>query len=116
VRERVPAYARVLVVSKGDPALVELGNRIGWHFPRGEGGGYAGYYPADSAGAIAQLEAQRTNGADYLLFPSTALWWLEHYVDFKKYLERCYATVVNQEDACLIFNLRQPGEGSMAKQ
>jgi glycosyltransferase involved in cell wall biosynthesis len=73
---------------------------------------YAGYYPANSAAAIAHLEALRNQGGDYLLFPSTAFWWLDYYAEFKQYLDHEYHMVVRQEDICLIYALRKPTTGA----
>jgi predicted O-methyltransferase YrrM len=96
------------VVSRGDDDLLKLDGRQGWHFPQTVGGVYAGHYPGDSAEAIAHLEALRAVGGDFLLFPSTALWWLEHYFEFKQHLERHYAVLIHQQDSCLILDLRHP--------
>lgn len=109
VHESVPPGATVLVVSKGDPRLTDLDDRPGWHFPQTESGAYAGHHPADSAEAIAHLERLRQKGAEYLVFPSTGLWWLEHYADFRRHLESQYL-VSARTDACLIYRLAtQPG-------
>ena len=70
-------------------------------------GRYAGYHPADSEEAIAHLEALRQQGAAYLLFPSTAFWWLEYYRAFKEHLERHYQVVCRQQHVCLIFALER---------
>jgi hypothetical protein len=88
VKALLPAEATVVVVSKGDEELLRLGGRRrGWHFPQNEDGVYAGYHPVDSAEAISQLEELRSRGADFLLFPETAFWWLEHYGEFKQHLD-----------------------------
>src|SRR5262249_54237122 len=76
VNAGLPTGSVVVVVSRGDDTLLQLGPRRGWHFPQTEAGVYAGFYPADSGEAIAHLEEIRRKGADYLLFPSTAFWWL----------------------------------------
>jgi GT2 family glycosyltransferase len=101
----LPSDTTVLVVSKGDDELLKLNGRPAWHFPQTEDGMYAGYYPADSAAAIEHLETLRASGAGFLLFPSTAFWWLDHYTEFKQHLEYQYSIVVNQEDTCVIFSL-----------
>lgn len=107
----LPSDATVVVVSKGDEELLELGpGRRGWHFPRNEAGAYAGYYPADDAEAIAHLEDLRTKGGEFLLLPETSLWWLEHYAAFREHLEERYRPFVREEGACLIFALREPPE------
>lgn len=105
VRTELPPDATVLVVSKGDDSLLDLGGRPAWHFPQAEDGTYAGYYPADSTEAIAHLEALRAQGAQYLLFPSTALWWLEHYHYFKQHLDTRYRAAVSDDESCLIVDL-----------
>jgi GT2 family glycosyltransferase len=105
VQQFIPAGATVLVVSKGDGALLEHDGRPAWHFPRTERGAYAGHHPADSAAAIRHLESLRTNGARYLLFPRTSLWWLDHYAAFRDHLDRNYRKIAQREDACVIFDL-----------
>ena len=104
VNAELPTGSVVVVVSRGDDNLLQLGPRRGWHFPQTEAGVYAGFYPADSEEAIAHLEEIRRKGADYLLFPSTAFWWLGFYGDFQKYLESRYPCVCS-DPSCLIFQL-----------
>lgn len=103
-----PHNSKVVVVSKGDDALLKLDGRQGWHFPQDSRGKYAGYYPADSTAAITHLEELRSKGATYLVLPSTALWWLDHYREFGQYLMQHYQTVVQQKDTGLIFALHRP--------
>jgi hypothetical protein len=98
----------VIVVSKGDEALLELGDgRGGWHFPQDDDGVYAGYYPSGSAEALAHLEYLRERGGEFLLFPSSALWWLEHYGEFREHLEKQYRLLAHDNKSCLIFDLRK---------
>jgi hypothetical protein len=106
VRAVVPRDATVVVISRGDDELLQLGCQQAWHFPRAESGLYAGYYPANSGQAIAHLEALRANGGTHLLLPSTALWWLEHYDGFRQHLESRYRIVLRQDDVCVIFALQ----------
>ncbi len=107
IHRSVPPGATVLVISKGDAALVSLVGRRGWHFPQDDSGGYAGYHPRDSAAAIAELETMRSRGADFLVLPATANWWLEHYTDFGDHLRLNYETLVEQSDAGAIYTLRK---------
>ena len=104
VNAELPTGSIVGVVSRGDDNLLQLGPRRGWHFPQTEAGVYAGFHPADSGEAIVHLEEIRRKGADYLLFPSTAFWWLGYYGDFQKYLESRYPCVCS-DPSCLIFLL-----------
>src|SRR5690348_3743504 len=64
----VPAGATVLVVSRGDDALLELPGRRARHFPGAPDGLYAGHHPADGAEAIALLESEHAAGAGYIAF------------------------------------------------
>jgi GT2 family glycosyltransferase len=103
VAERVPAGAEVLVVSRGDRALLELEDRVARHFPQDAGGDYLGHHPRDGAEAIAWLEQLRAAGAEYLVLPATAYWWLEHYTSFAGHLRERYP--VADCDVCSIYRL-----------
>ena len=90
LRDRVPTLvppdARILVVSRGDDALLQLGTANATHFPQADDGRYAGFYPIDSAAAVRHLETLQERGARFILFPQTALWWLDHYGDLRDHL------------------------------
>jgi GT2 family glycosyltransferase len=102
-REEVPGGARVLVVSRGDRDLVDLGDLDAGHFPQDQQGRYLGHHPRDSEDAVAQLEALRESGAEYLLLPATSSWWLDHYEGLAAHLrERCEATELG---FCTIYRL-----------
>lgn len=105
----VPAGAMVLVVSRGDRDLIELEGLQAAHFPQDAKGGYLGHHPHDSAEAVARLEALRAEGAQYLVIPSTASWWLDHYAGFASHLDDRYAKI--DAGVCAIFCLeRRPVE------
>jgi hypothetical protein len=110
VQAELPADAMVLVVSSNDRNLLELGGqREGWHFPHIEGGTASAGPPDTGAEAIAQLESLRQQGAQFLLFPEPAFWWLdknEGYPEFQQHLEKHYRKVVGGKDTCIIFDLR----------
>jgi hypothetical protein len=116
VEDATPAEAAVAVVSKGDPRLIEFAERRGRHFPADADGRYAGYYPRTSEEAIAQLEAARAGGAEYLCLPATALWWLEHYASLAAWLGVHCRVVANQRDTCILYDLlRSPAEAAAAE-
>jgi GT2 family glycosyltransferase len=108
----LPNGARVLVVSKGDANLLQLEGLSCCHFPQGKDGDYAGHHPADSWAAIGHLEALRAEGAQYLLIPEVSFWWLSHYPEFGRHLERHYPTAIRRDDACVIFDLKRPASGT----
>jgi GT2 family glycosyltransferase len=102
--ERVtPAGSTILIVSRGDEELVELAGRRGRHFPQDDRGLYAGHYPASDEEAISHLEALRDSGAQYLVFPPTALWWLKHYGGFARHLADRYTLL--PEETCAVYAL-----------
>jgi colanic acid/amylovoran biosynthesis glycosyltransferase len=86
VRSLVPTGASVMVVSLGDRRLGGIADVVG-RFP--EDGGVAGgsVNPVDDADAIARLEARCESGAEYLVVPSTSMWWLDHYRKLRSHLE-----------------------------
>ena len=100
----LPKCAVVLVVNKGDDSLLAIEPRTAWPFPRAADGSYAGYYPADSTEAVAQLESLKEEGAQYLLFPKTAYWWFTQYNDFHGFLQRSYQ-LFWQSDCCIIYKI-----------
>ncbi len=108
VREVIPAGARMLVINNGDPDLLDLDDRDARHFPQDADGSYAGFHPAESADAISHLESLQRAGAGYLLVPSPALWWLEHYSGFAQYLAESGDELFRDADLCVIFRLSQP--------
>jgi GT2 family glycosyltransferase len=105
VSDNLPDDATVLVVSKGDPDLLDLGSRRARHFPEAADGSWAGHHPADSGEAVATLEAMRESGGEFIVFPRTGMWWLQHYDGLQQHLETRYRTVVREEDVCVIFAL-----------
>src|SRR4029077_3254047 len=103
VQSSLPVGAHVLVVSKGDDELIDLDGRRGAHYPRVDGGVSAGHHPADTSEAIAGLERLRQEGAQFVVFPQTSLWWLDYYGGLRAYLER--GGTVAHSEACVIYRL-----------
>jgi glycosyltransferase involved in cell wall biosynthesis len=113
--ELVPEHTTVLVVSRGDDALLRLDGRRLLHFPQVESGVWAGHHPSNSRSAIAQLEELREGGAEFLFFPCTSMWWLEHYDELARHLEASHETVLNDPDRGALFELRAPAPSSNGK-
>jgi GT2 family glycosyltransferase len=105
----VPPGAGVLVVSRGDDGLLELGDRSAWHFLQEEDGAYAGRHPVDSDEAIEQLERLRERGAQYLVIPEADAWWLDHYDAFARHLGSRYQSLTRGGASCRVFRLTEPG-------
>jgi GT2 family glycosyltransferase len=99
----LPEGAIVAVVTHGDVELVHFDGRIGWHFPQAEDGSYAGYHPANSREAIAQLNEVRARGAQFLVFPEPSMWWLSHYRRLAWHLERRFTVVDIPSSDCRVF-------------
>jgi GT2 family glycosyltransferase len=105
VASTLPPNATVIVISRGDDELLNLGERPAWHFPQMEDGVYAGFNPSDSEEIIAHLEALRERGGEFLLIPQTSLWWLDHYTEFARYLDTRHHEILNSDETCKIIAL-----------
>lgn len=105
VTASVPAGASVLVVSKGDPALLDLPGVTALHFPQDGSGEYAGHHPLDGAAATAELEERRRAGAEYLVIPATSRWWLEFYEELAQHLAGHCDLVADEPGVCLVYDL-----------
>ena len=104
VRRVVPPSALIAVVDKADPTLLHLSRRRGHHFPDWHLAPPG--YPRDSAAAIAHLEQLQALGVSYIVFPSPAFWWLEHYQGLRARLEKDGKPVWSDEQV-LIYHLGQ---------
>ena len=56
----------------------------------------------------ARLEKLRAEGAQYLVIPATARWWLDYYVEFRVCLESRATRLDAPEEDCLIYRLGNP--------
>lgn len=104
VQVHVPEGEGVVVISKGDPALVSLEGRTGQHFPSGPDGTWSGHHPADSPAAVIELERTAADGARFVLIPAPHTWWLQSYLGFRDHLDARYRTIA-VDDAGLLFEL-----------
>jgi hypothetical protein len=109
VAGRVPPGSSVLVISKGDTSLLSIPTLSAAHFPQDGAGEYAGHYPLDSAAATAALEELRRHGAEYLVIPATARWWLDYYAEFATHLAIHGEVVADEPDSCVIYGLGRFG-------
>ena len=84
----VPRAATVAIASRGDESILAFDTCTGVHFPASESGAHRGYHPGDDLAAIAVVEVAHARGANALAFPPTEQWWLDHYVELRRHLER----------------------------
>lgn len=105
VTAATPEGSRIVVISRGDDALLRFEGREGWHFPQIEDGVYAGHYPANSGDVIAHMEVLRERGGNFMLIPATSFWWLDYYQEFREHLAHNYPLVANLEDTCILFEI-----------
>jgi hypothetical protein len=108
VREHIPRGSRIVVAGEGDDALLRYPGCKAEHLSQDRAGGYIGFHPGSSRAAVAQLEAARWRGADVLWIPQSCLWWLEHYSDLTRHLERRYALTALEEETGAVWDLRKP--------
>jgi hypothetical protein len=105
VAATVPPGSSLLVVSKGDPVLLDQPGMRAAHFPQADGGAYAGHHPHDGAEARDQLEALRRGGAEYLVVPATSRWWLEFYGELAEHLTLHGSLLADVPESCMVFGL-----------
>lgn len=111
-----PRATRVLVVGKGDPELLKAAGAYASPFPQGDDGAYAGYYPEDDTDALDHLRMLRARGADCLLFPQTAFWWLDHYRGFADHLDGNFLRVVADDASFVMYRLSEPRAAAAERQ
>ncbi|MGH2980133.1 MAG: hypothetical protein ACRDLQ_10945, partial [Solirubrobacterales bacterium] len=95
------------VASRGDDRLLALPGRRGLHFPRAEDGRHLGYHPATGADAVRHLDEARALGAEYLVFPATERWWLDHYEDLSERLYGTHIEALDEPEVGVVFELAE---------
>jgi hypothetical protein len=110
VDQHVPATARMLVATYGDDAMLQQGERRAEPFPYATPGVSADYTDVTAAEAVAQLEALRESGAEYLVMPSPALPWLANHPQLERHLTQQYDIVASERGVATIYDLGQSRE------
>jgi uncharacterized coiled-coil protein SlyX len=105
VDAHVPPCARTLVMTYGDVLLLAQGDRPTEHFPRATPGVSADYTDVSAAAAIAQLEALRDDGAEFLVVPSPAMPWLAMHSELERHLEAHTVPVASERGVGAIYAL-----------
>jgi glycosyltransferase involved in cell wall biosynthesis len=101
-RAAVPNGAVVLVASGGDEELLKL-YRPARHFPSEATGGLDSLN-LEIGDLIESLEHCRAEGGEFLLFPRTALAWIDQH-ELRQYLDNRYLRVSDSPEA-LLYDLR----------
>jgi hypothetical protein len=114
IRRVVPRGATILIISRGDPGLVDIDGVNGRHFPCDASGAWAGFYPVDDDQALEWLLSEADRGAQYLAVPATSSWWLDHYTGFSAHLARGGGIVEDEPDAVRIYRLGSGARASLA--
>jgi glycosyltransferase involved in cell wall biosynthesis len=110
IEQHVPEGARVAVVTRGDDELLELPGYDLGHFPQASDAEWLGYHPADDDAAIAELRKVEELKYEFLAFPMTSLWWLDHYLAFRALLEQ-ETEVIWASTECTIFRIGRATDG-----
>lgn len=84
LKQITPANALIAAADNGDPTIFYYGERKGWHFLEKDGIYYGD--PADTESAISNLRELREKGANYLVFSSNTMWFLDLYPEFREYV------------------------------
>ena len=102
-----PFNSVVIVVSGGENEYLQIEGRTAWHFPQQADGRHSGLLPDSASRAINALEALRTRGAHYVVFPASAFWWLSLFSNLEEHLERTGRRIWGDEQ-CIIYELADP--------
>jgi hypothetical protein len=104
VQTATPKGAAILVVGSADDDLMLLPGRHAKPFPQTADGSFSRRYILRGTEVVSQLEQLRLTGAEFVLFPATSLWFLEHYQELREYLQNACTPVFNAE-WCKVFKL-----------
>ncbi|HEX2281191.1 MAG TPA: sulfotransferase, partial [Thermomicrobiales bacterium] len=103
VEAHVPPGSRMLVITYGDEAMLDLGDRVTESFPRSADGVAADYTDVRGNEAVNQLESLRDVGAEFLLVPSPALPWLAARPELARHLDGQYTVVARERGIGTIY-------------
>jgi GT2 family glycosyltransferase len=106
--EHVPETATIAVATGGEEHLLSLPEYGILHFPRRCDGSYGGNDARGDTALIANLEATRAAGAEFLLVPASQLSLLERNPRFRSHLVGHYSRVLESEELGACFALYSP--------
>ena len=103
----IPLGATVLVVSRGDDALLRLDGRPAWHFPAAVTAPTPAIIQPTVARQSPVSRSSARRGGVPIVFPATAVWWLDHYEGLRRHLDDHYECRLSDPETCLVFDLRE---------
>lgn len=103
----LPAGTTFAVATRGDDRLLAVPGRNGLHFPAGDDGRYLGYHPATGEDAVRHVDQARALGAEYLVFPATERWWLDHYGELTERLYGTHIETLDDPELGIVFELAE---------
>ena len=103
----LPAGTTVAVATRGDDRLLAVPGRDGLHFPPADDGRYLGYHPATGEDAVRHVDQARALGAEYLVFPASARWWLDHYGELTERLYGTHIETLDDPELGIVFELAE---------
>jgi GT2 family glycosyltransferase/glycosyltransferase involved in cell wall biosynthesis len=104
----LPLDAQILVVTDDNFTLLAPFGAGASHFPQSLNGHRGDrIYPPDGIAIIAQLEALRAKGAQYLVLPSLARGWFEWHQRFVAHVQLNYPLVIDDPERCEIYALER---------
>ena len=103
IRNTVPTGAKYILVDEQQTHLDSDRERVSLPFLENEGE-YWGH-PSDDRHAISEIERMRQSGCTHIVFAWPALWWLDAYVSFHRYLRYNYPCTL-ESDLLVAFDLR----------
>ena len=106
--EHVPKTAVIAVATGGDEHLLSLPEYTTLPFPRSCDGTYGGDDARGDTALIANLEATRAAGAEFLLVPASQRSLLERNPRFRSQLVGHYSRVLDSEELGVCFALHSP--------
>lgn len=103
----LPAGTTVAVATRGDDKLLAVPGRTGLHFPSADDRRHLGYHPATGEDAVRHVDEARALGAEYLVFPATERWWLDHYGELTERLYGTHIQTLDDPELGLVFELAE---------
>ncbi len=104
IEEVIPSDHNFILVDDG-----ELGFRKRNALPFLERDGCYWGRPEDDVTAISELDRMRRAGANFIVFVWGTFWWLDHYIEFHRYL-RSRSRCLKSDDRIVVFDLRSETE------